>query len=70
MNSSENSGVMLAIWIWFYARRLAKPDMSGTRFEGSLAAWLRQLNVKIVHKISLNLRAATGTVDWYLVKLN
>ena len=35
-----------------------------------LEVWLRQMNAKVVNKISLNLRASSGPLDWYLIRLN
>lgn len=49
---------------------LIRPDMFGKGFTGSLEEWLAQMNAQIVQKISLNLRAATGPLDWFLIKLD
>ncbi len=35
-----------------------------------LEVWLQQMNAKVVNKISLNLRASSGPLDWYLIRLN
>ncbi|HZL12726.1 MAG TPA: hypothetical protein VFC85_01155, partial [Verrucomicrobiae bacterium] len=49
---------------------LVKDEMFGEWFPESFNDWLKKMNAQIVQKISLNLRAATGPTDWYLVKLN
>jgi hypothetical protein len=35
-----------------------------------LEVWLQQMNAKVVNKVSLNLRASSGPLDWYLIRLN
>lgn len=49
---------------------LVKEDMFGTWFPEPFDEWLKMMNAEVIKKISLNLRAAVGPVDWYLVKLN
>lgn len=39
-------------------------------FNCPLTEWLTRMNGSVVEKISLDLRASTGPLDWYLVKLN
>jgi hypothetical protein len=36
----------------------------------TLEDWLQRMNAQVVWKIPLNLRASSGPLDWYLVKLN
>jgi hypothetical protein len=36
----------------------------------TLDTWLQRMNAQVVWKIPLCLRASTGPLDWYLVKLN
>jgi len=47
---------------------LIKDEMFGKWFPGSLDEWLQRVNGRVVQKFSLNLRAAQGPADWYLVK--
>jgi hypothetical protein len=47
----------------------AKGDMFGKQFP-ALDNWLKTMNAQVVQKIELNLRAANGASDWYLIKLN
>jgi hypothetical protein len=42
----------------------------GNWFSGTLDDWLKKMDAQLVQKISLNLRAGTGPLDWYLIKLN
>jgi hypothetical protein len=39
-------------------------------FNCPLDDWLKQMNAQVVAKIPLDLRASTGPLDWYLVRLN
>jgi hypothetical protein len=39
-------------------------------FKVPLAEWLQKHNAQIVQTIPLNMRASTGSRDWYLVRLN
>jgi hypothetical protein len=39
-------------------------------FNCPLDVWLKQMNAQAVGKIPLDLRASTGPLNWYLVKLN
>jgi hypothetical protein len=39
-------------------------------FKCSLDDWLKRMNAQVVQKVPLTLRAAVGTTDWYLVKLD
>ncbi len=39
-------------------------------YDQTLDSWLKQMNAQVVKKIPLDLRASTGPLDWYLVKLN
>ncbi len=48
---------------------LAKGEMFGGSFGGSLDDWLKRMNAQVVRKIPLNLRASRGPLDWYLIKL-
>jgi len=32
--------------------------------------WFKKMNAQLIQTIPLNLRAATGPADWYLLKLN
>jgi len=44
-----------------------------TRFGGEFPNfdnWLKGMNAIVIRKMSLNLRAGTGPIDWYLVRLN
>ena len=36
----------------------------------TLDGWLKRMNAQVVKKVPLDLRASTGPLDWYLVKLN
>jgi hypothetical protein len=49
---------------------LAKDELFGGKNYPAFGDWLKQMNAQVVQKIQLNLRAAVGTTDWYLVKLN
>jgi hypothetical protein len=49
---------------------LVRNQLFGTWFPDSLDDWLKKMNAQVVWKIPLNLRAAQGPMDWYLVKLN
>jgi hypothetical protein len=49
---------------------LVKPDAFGKWFDGTPDGWFKRMNATVVQKIPLNLRAADGVRDWYLVKLN
>lgn len=49
---------------------LLREQAIGQWFHCPLDVWLKQVNAKVVWKIPLNLRASTGPLDWYLVKLN
>jgi hypothetical protein len=48
---------------------LMKPDSIESWFGCSADDWFRRMNAQIVRKITLELRAAAGPRDWYLVKL-
>ena len=48
---------------------LVKGEVFGNWFPGPLDAWLKRMDAQVVKKIPLNLRAAQGAKDWYLVKL-
>ena len=48
---------------------LVKGEAFGKWFPEPLDVWLKQMDVQVVKKIPLNLRAAQGPRDWYLVKL-
>jgi hypothetical protein len=48
---------------------LAKPSLFGTQFP-AFDDWLAGMNARLVQKIPLNLRADSGVIEWYLVKLN
>jgi hypothetical protein len=48
---------------------LVKPDIFGRQFDGAADDWIKRMNVQVVEKIPLNLRASTGTLDWYLVRV-
>jgi hypothetical protein len=39
-------------------------------FHCPLDVWLKKMNASVVWKLPLNLRAARGPLDWYLVKLD
>jgi hypothetical protein len=49
---------------------LLREQAIGQWFHCPLDAWLKQVNAQVVWKIPLNLRASSGPLDWYLVKLN
>ncbi len=49
---------------------LVRGEAFGKWFPESLDDWVKKMDAQIVQKISLNLRAAQGPADWYLVKLN
>jgi hypothetical protein len=48
---------------------LARSRLMGTTFP-DLDTWLKEMNAQLVQKFPLNLRASSGPLDWYLVKLN
>ena len=48
---------------------LANSDKFHKQFPG-LDEWLNKMNASVVQKIQLDLRAADGPTDWYLIKLN
>lgn len=48
---------------------LAKSGEFNKRFP-DLNDWLKKMNAQVVQTIQLNLRAADGPRDWYLIKLN
>lgn len=48
---------------------LAKSNLFGKQFP-DFDAWLAKMNAHLVKKMQLNLLAATGANDWYLVELN
>lgn len=48
---------------------LANSDKFNKQFPG-LNDWLKEKNAEVVQTIQLNLRAAQGPTDWYLIKLN
>ena len=48
---------------------LVKPDAFGKWFNGTPEDWFKQMNAKVVQTNPLNLRAADGVRDWYLVQL-
>jgi hypothetical protein len=49
---------------------LVRGEAFGKWFSGSLDDWLKQMDAQVVREIPLDLRAAQGPMDWYLVKLN
>lgn len=49
---------------------LLRDQAMGQWFHCPLDVWLKQVNAQVVWKMPLNLRASTGPLDWYLVKLN
>ena len=49
---------------------LVRPSIFGVPSAATPEDWCRQMNAEVVRKIPLNLRAARGVLDWYLVKLN
>ena len=49
---------------------LVKTDEFGTRFPTTFDDWLVEMNAQTIRKIPLGLRAAIGSRDWYLVRLN
>jgi hypothetical protein len=49
---------------------LVKPEVLEKLFHSSTEEWQEKMNAQAVKKIPLNLRAAQGPMDWYLVKLN
>ena len=49
---------------------LLREQAIGQWFHCPLDAWLKQVNAQVVWKMPLNLRASSGPLDWYLVKLN
>ena len=48
---------------------LVKESAAQAFFDSSFADWRRKMNAQVVATIPLELRASTGAVDWYLVKL-
>jgi hypothetical protein len=48
---------------------LVKEELFNVWFQCSLEDWLKRIDARIVQKIPLNLKAATGPQDWYLVQL-
>lgn len=48
---------------------LVKGEVFGNWFPESQDGWLQKMNARIVKKFSLDLRAALGPKEWYLVKL-
>jgi hypothetical protein len=49
---------------------LLREQAIGQWFDRPLDVWLQQMSARIVKKIPMNLRAATGPRDWYLIRLN
>jgi hypothetical protein len=49
---------------------LLREQALGQWFNCSLDDWLEKMNAQVIKKIPLNLRASSGPLDWYLVKLN
>jgi hypothetical protein len=49
---------------------LLREQAIGQWFQCPLDVWLRRINAQVVWKMPLDLRASTGPLDWYLVKLN
>jgi hypothetical protein len=50
---------------------LVKQDVFfGKLLDGTPDEWCARMNATIVQKIPLNLRAAVGPLDWYLIRLN
>ena len=49
---------------------LLREQAVGQWFHCSLEDWLKRMNATIVGKAALNLRASSGPLDWYLVRLN
>jgi len=49
---------------------LVRGEVFGTWFPGAMDDWLAKMDAQVVQKLSLDLRAAQGPADWYLVKLN
>jgi hypothetical protein len=49
---------------------LLREQAIGQWFHCPLDDWLKQVNAEVVWKMPLDLRASTGPLDWYLVKLN
>jgi hypothetical protein len=37
--------------------------------DGTPDEWCGRMNAKVIQKIPLNLRAAVGVMDWYLIQL-
>ena len=48
---------------------LVKGEAFGKWFPAPMDDWLKKINARVVKTISLQLRAAAGPTDWYLVKL-
>jgi hypothetical protein len=49
---------------------LLREQAVGQWFNCPLDDWLKRMNAQVVKKLSLNLRASSGPLDWDLVKLN
>jgi hypothetical protein len=49
---------------------LLREQAVGQWFDCPLDDWLKRMNAQLVKKLSLNLRASSGPLDWDLVKLN
>ena len=49
---------------------VVRGEAFGKWFSGSMDDWLKQMDAQVIRTIPLNLRAAQGPMDWYLVKLN
>jgi hypothetical protein len=49
---------------------LLREQAIGQWFNCPLDDWLKRMNAQVVKKLSLNLRASSGPLDWDLVKLN
>jgi hypothetical protein len=49
---------------------LVREEVLKKWFKCSLDDWLKRMNAQVVQKVPLTLRAAVGTTDWYLVKLD
>jgi hypothetical protein len=48
---------------------LVKEQVLVQWFKCPLDDWLKHMNARVIQKIPLNLRASSGPLDWYLVKL-
>ncbi len=49
---------------------LVKGEAFGKWFPGPMDGWLNKINARVVKTIPLQLRAAVGPKDWYLVKMD